>query len=104
MLSAFGMRILPIQLGHKSRDNSPACWVDLILNRLERIYFTLNEEKPLKNRGVILKWWRRRELHLDYKLLINIGLMSFKIRFCYILCYINLTVLSQSPKISFFTK
>ena len=54
MLSAFGMRILPIKLGHKSRDNRPACWVDLILNRLERIYFTLNEEKPLKNRGLFL--------------------------------------------------
>ena len=76
MLSAFGMRILPIKLGHKSRDNRPACWVDLILNRLERIYFTLNEEKPLYKQGVIYFWWRRRELYLDYKLLINIALMG----------------------------
>lgn len=101
MLSAFGMRILPIQLGHKSRDNSPACWVDLILNRLERIYFTLNEEKPLKNRGVILKWWRRRELHIYYKLLINIDLMSLQIRFCYILCYLKYSILM--PRVKMYT-
>jgi hypothetical protein len=31
----------------------------------------------------------RRELILDCKLLINIALMSLKIRFCYILCYIE---------------
>ena len=31
----------------------------------------------------------RRELHLDYKLLINITLMGLKIGFCYILCYIK---------------
>lgn len=34
--------------------DSMLCWVDLILNRLERIYITLNEEKPLKNRGLFL--------------------------------------------------
>ena len=33
--------------------------------------------------------WRRRELHLDGKLLIKIGLMSLKLRFCYIRCYIE---------------
>jgi hypothetical protein len=33
-------------------------------------------------------WWRRRELHVHYKLLINKGLIRFKIRFCYILCYV----------------
>ena len=35
-------------------------------------------------------WWRRRELDLDSNLLINIGLMGLKIRFCYILCYFTL--------------
>ena len=36
-----------------------------------------------------LVWWRRRELFLAYKLLINIPLMGLKIGFCYILCYIK---------------
>ena len=34
--------------------DSMLCWLDLILNRLERPYFTLNKEKPPKNRGLFL--------------------------------------------------
>jgi hypothetical protein len=37
-------------------------------------------------------FWRR-ELHLYCKLLINIALMTLKIRFCYILCYIEYSFL-----------
>jgi hypothetical protein len=50
-------------------------------------------ERPIKNPNPVglrfCYWWRRRELILDCKLLINIALMSLKIRFCYILCYIE---------------
>ena len=47
-------------------------------------------EWPIKNPNPVglrfCYWWRRRELHIDCTLLINIGLSSFKIRFCYIKC------------------
>ena len=50
-------------------------------------------ERPIKNPNPIglrfCYWWRRRELHLDYKLLINIALMGLENCFCYILCYIE---------------
>ena len=36
-----------------------------------------------------LVWWRRRELHMDFKLLIKQKLLSLKAHFCYILCYIK---------------
>jgi hypothetical protein len=35
-------------------------------------------------------WWRRRELYLDCKPLINIALMGLENCFCYIVCYFNL--------------
>jgi hypothetical protein len=34
-------------------------------------------------------WWRQRELYLEVNLFINVGLMSLKTCFCYILCYLN---------------
>ena len=37
--------------------------------------------------------WRRRELYIEVNLLINIGLIRLKIRFCYILCYIEYSFL-----------
>ena len=37
-------------------------------------------------------WWRRRELYFDYKLLINITLMGLENCFCYILCYMKLSI------------
>jgi len=54
-------------------------------------------ERPIKNPNPVglrfCYWWRRREPYLDRKLLINIGLIRLKIRFCYILCYIEYSFL-----------
>ena len=50
-------------------------------------------ERPIKNPNPVglrfCYWWRRRELHIYCKLLINIDLIRLKIRSCYILCYIE---------------
>lgn len=37
--------------------------------------YALAKKKPQPIRVEVYFWWRRRELHIDCKLLINIGLM-----------------------------
>ncbi len=50
-------------------------------------------ERPIKTPNPVglrvCYWWRRRELYIEFNLLINIGLIRLKIRSCYILCYIK---------------
>ena len=64
-----------------------------------------NIERPIKNPNPVglrfCYWWRRRELHIYYKLLINIDLMSLQIRFCYSLCYLKYSILM--PRVKMYT-
>ena len=48
-----------------------------------------------------LVWWRRRELYLDCKLLINIALMGLGNCFCHILCYLKYSILI--PRVEMYT-
>ena len=82
-------------------------WVRVNLNPLPlstlkaSIACALAKKKPQPIWVEVYFWWRRRELYIECKLLINIDLMSSKICFCYILCYLKYSILM--PRVKMYT-